>query len=50
MDYPQNFAADEVMTIEKPNEKIPSYKWNKKGKRQKKNANKNTNYDKHYRE
>ena len=35
MDYPQNFAADEVVTIEKPNEKIPSYKWKKKanGKR-----------------
>ena len=50
MDYPQNFAADEMVSIEKPNEKIPSYKWNKKGKRQKKNANKNTNYNKHYRE
>ena len=50
MDYPQDFAADEVVTIEKSNEKIPSYKWNKKGKRQKKNVNKNTNYNKHYRE
>jgi hypothetical protein len=50
MDIPQNFAADEMVSIEKPNEKIPSYKWNKKGKRQKKNANKNTNYNKHYRE
>ena len=50
MDYPQNFAADEMVSIEKPNKKIPSYKWNKKGKRQKKKANKMTNFNKHYRE
>ena len=26
MDYPQNFAADKMVSIVKPNEKIPSYK------------------------
>ena len=47
MDYPQNFAAEK---IREKYEKTPSYKWNKKGKRQNKNANKNTNFNKHHRD